>query len=107
MAEVEYVLLERGLYRAVNEGEDMYSFVPDPNGTYEFWQEISRVTAARKSLVLRDHTPENGVFNAIPAADWDAAVEVGTENIPKRTLTPVKERAKRSRKKKAEAEAEA
>jgi hypothetical protein len=89
MAEIEYVILER-ITNA------------DPSDDSEFWREINRVTASRKTIVLRDHTPEQGVFNAIPASDWDAAVEVGTEQVPKRTVKPVKARPKRRREKPAE-----
>lgn len=98
---IEYVVLER----VTMHGEDDQTFTVSPTGTYEFWQEISRVTAARKNVVLRDHTPENGVFNAIPASDWDAAVEAGTVNEPKKTLTPLKPKATRTRRKKDEAPA--
>jgi hypothetical protein len=102
MAEVEYVVLERSTYRADGAGtaDDHYTFVPDPEGTYEFWQEIARVTAPRKSVVLRDHTPESGTFNAIPSGDWDSAMTISTESVPKRTMTPVNSRPKRQRKKK-------
>ena len=103
-SEVEYVVLERVLLALARkeDEEGPEQFVEHSGGNITHWREVSRVTAARKAVVLRDHTPERGVFLAIPASDFDSAVEVGTEQVPKRTVRPLKERPKRQRKKKTE-----
>lgn len=92
---IEYVVIERVRVPAT-EGV---------GGDDEVWREVGRVTAARKNIVLRDHTPEQGIFNAIPASDWDAAVEVGTESVPKKTVKPLVSKPKRARVKKEAVEA--
>src|SRR6266487_4189348 len=98
MAEVEYVILERLTLGAT--GADTLADGAEIESGAEVWREVNRVTAARKAVMLHNHTPEQNIFNALPASDWDAMVEVGTEQVPKRTVTSLRPRATRRHTKK-------